>query len=144
MLDWAGMQRPNLVVCAGRELFGSFFPPLLQTQLSRQFRWHREGARRSNPVLRRRLATAQARITTWDSPQFSEDLPRLAPKLRIIAHCGGKVKSRFPRSLFDELTITTAPVPMARATAELGAALLMPASPFHALPTGFGRIGLHE
>jgi phosphoglycerate dehydrogenase-like enzyme len=48
----------------------------------------------------------------------------LAPQLRIIAHCGGEVKSRFARPLFDELTITTAPAPMARATAEMGAALL--------------------
>jgi phosphoglycerate dehydrogenase-like enzyme len=119
------MERPNLVVCAGRELFNSFFPPLLQTRLSRRFRWQREGARRINPVFRQKLAAAQALITTWDSPHFSEDLPRLAPKLRIIAHCGGEVKSRFARPLFDELTITTAPVPMARATAELGAALLL-------------------
>src|SRR2546429_4029052 len=103
------MQRPNLVVCAGRELFHSFFSPLLQTRLSRSFRWQREGARRINPGLRRGLASAKAMVTTWDSPQFSEDLPRLAPELRIIAHCGGEVKSRFARSLFDELTITTAP-----------------------------------
>jgi phosphoglycerate dehydrogenase-like enzyme len=35
------------------------------------------------------------------------------------------VKSRFALSLFHELTITAAPVPMARATAELGATLLL-------------------
>jgi phosphoglycerate dehydrogenase-like enzyme len=119
------MERPNLVVCAGSELFHSFFSPLLQTRLSRRFHWQREGARRINRVLKQKLAAAQALITTWDSPQFSEDLPRLAPKLRVIAHCGGEVKSRFARPLFDQFTITTAPVPMARATAELGAALLL-------------------
>jgi phosphoglycerate dehydrogenase-like enzyme len=43
----------------------------------------------------------------------------------MIAHCGGEVKSRFARPLFDALTITTAPAPMARATAEMGAALLL-------------------
>jgi phosphoglycerate dehydrogenase-like enzyme len=52
-------------------------------------------------------------------------LPLLAPQLRIIAHCGGEVKSRFSRSLFKRLTITNAPAPMARSTAELGAALLL-------------------
>lgn len=77
------------------------------------------------PALRRKLLTAQALITTWDSPNFSEDLLRLAPQLRIIAHCGGEVKSRFARPLFEKLTITTAPGPMARATAEMGAALLL-------------------
>ena len=89
------------------------------------FRWNRNGARKLTPALRRALKTAEALVTTWDSPHFSEDLPRLAPKLRVIAHCGGEVKSRFALSLFDELTITAAPVPMARATAELGAALLL-------------------
>ena len=64
-------------------------------------------------------------MTTWDSPHFGDDLPVLAPQLRMIAHCGGEVKSRFSRSLFKRLTITNAPAPMARATAELGAALLL-------------------
>jgi phosphoglycerate dehydrogenase-like enzyme len=71
------------------------------------------------------LTSANALITTWDSPRFSLDLLRLAPDLRVIAHCGGEVKSRFPKSLFRKLTITNAPVPMARATAEMGATLLL-------------------
>ncbi len=119
------MPRPNLVVCGGRELFASFFPPALQKRLSRGFRWERDGAREMTPALRQKLKAAQALITTWDSPRFSRALLEIAPRLRIIAHCGGEVKSRFARSLFDDLTITTAPEPMARATAELGAALLL-------------------
>jgi phosphoglycerate dehydrogenase-like enzyme len=43
----------------------------------------------------------------------------------MIAHCGGEVKSRFSRFLFKRLTITNAPAPMARSTAEMGAALLL-------------------
>jgi phosphoglycerate dehydrogenase-like enzyme len=117
--------RPELIVCAGPELFRSFFPPPQQQQLSRLFRWRREGARTITPALRRKLLTAQALITTWDSPQFSEDLLQQAPQLRIIGHCGGEVKSRFSRSLFDRLTITNAAGPMARTTAELGATLLL-------------------
>ncbi len=76
-------------------------------------------------ALRTKLATAEALITTWDSPPFSEDMLQLAPQLRMIAHCGGEVKSRFARSLFEKLTITNAPEPMARAAAEFGAALLL-------------------
>jgi phosphoglycerate dehydrogenase-like enzyme len=49
----------------------------------------------------------------------------MAPKLRFIGHCGGEVKSRFAASLFERLTITNAAGPMARATAELGAAFLV-------------------
>jgi phosphoglycerate dehydrogenase-like enzyme len=45
--------------------------------------------------------------------------------LRIIAHCGGEVKSRFAARLFDKLIITNAANPMARATAELGATFLL-------------------
>lgn len=77
------------------------------------------------PALRRGLADAQAMITTWDSPRFGDELLTIAPKLRVIAHCGGEVKSRFQGSLLDTLTITTAPEPMARATAELAATLLL-------------------
>ena len=119
------MPRPQLIVCAGPDLFASFFPPLQQQRLSRSFLWRREGARTITPALRRKLLTAQSLITTWDSPRFSEALLGLAPQLRIIGHCGGEVKKRFTRSLFDKLTITNAPGPMARATAELGAALLL-------------------
>lgn len=119
------MPRPQLIVCAGEELFASFFSAEQKRRLSLRFRWERDGARTVTPALRRKLKTAEALVTTWDSPHFSEDLPRLAPKLRVIAHCGGEVKSRFALSLFDDLTITTAPAPMARATAELGAALLL-------------------
>jgi phosphoglycerate dehydrogenase-like enzyme len=125
MVDWARMSRPHLIVCAGQDLFASLFSPAQQGRLSGLFRWHRDGARKMTPALRRKLLTAEALITTWDSPNFSEDLLRLAPQLRIIAHCGGEVKSRFARPLFEKLTITTAPAPMARATAEMGAALLL-------------------
>ena len=47
-------------------------------------------------------------MTTWDSPHFGETCV-LAPELRIIAHCGGEVKSRFAAPLFKRLTITAAP-----------------------------------
>ncbi len=121
------MPLPQLVVCAGEDLFASFFSPPQLRRLSRLFRWNWDGMRTITPALRRKLKTAEAHVTTWDSPHVSEDLPCLAPKLRIIAHYGGEVKSRFALSLFHEfheLTITAAPVPMARATAELGHTLV--------------------
>jgi phosphoglycerate dehydrogenase-like enzyme len=117
------MPRPRLIVCAGPDLFGSFFTAAQKRQLSRSFEWRRDGARTLSGV--KNLANVQALITTWDSPSFSEDLLRLAPHLRIIAHCGGEVKARFARKLFKALAISNAPIPMARATAEMGAALLL-------------------
>ena len=117
--------RSRLLISAGRELFASFFSPAQEARLSRLCSWESNGSRSADARFNRRLATADALITTWDSPQFGEDLLKTAPKLRIIAHCGGEVKSRFAARLFDKLTITNAANPMARATAELGAAFLL-------------------
>src|SRR5882672_2621944 len=119
------MRRPALLISAGKELFGSFFSPQQQRRLSGRFQWTRQESAKLNPEFQRELISTEALITTWDSPSFGDDLPRLAPQLRVIAHCGGEVKSRFSRSLFERLTITNAPAPMARATAELGATFLM-------------------
>ena len=119
------MRRSSLLISAGEELFASFFPRQEQQRLSHLFRWERQGTSKLTADFRQSLSTAQALVTTWDSPHFGDDLPLLAPQLRMIAHCGGEVKSRFSRSSFKRLTITNAPAPMARATAEMGAALLL-------------------
>jgi phosphoglycerate dehydrogenase-like enzyme len=118
------MSRPNIIVCAGQELFDSFFPSPQAKRLSKLFRWQLEEGR-DRKKLNRTISTAQALITSWDSPRFSEELLESAPNLRIIAHCGGEVKSRFARPLFERLTITNAADPMARAAAEMGAAFLL-------------------
>jgi phosphoglycerate dehydrogenase-like enzyme len=89
------------------------------------FVWERVGGRKISAAFRRQLGTADAIVTTWDSPSFDDSLRMMAPQLRIIAHCGGEVKSRFARPLFEKLTITNAAEPMARATAELGATFLL-------------------
>jgi phosphoglycerate dehydrogenase-like enzyme len=119
------MPRSKLIVCAGQELFSSFFSPAQQKRLTEAFVWERDASRQITPALIRKLQSAQALITTWDSPKFSADLVAAAPNLRIIAHCGGEVKSRFAHPLFDQLTITAGPGPMARSTAEMGAAFLL-------------------
>jgi phosphoglycerate dehydrogenase-like enzyme len=116
--------RPRLLVSAGPDLFASFFPPAHEARLSRLLSWERIGTRTANMAFTRKLATSDCLVTTWDSPYFGADLLHSAPQLRMIAHCGGEVKSRFAPTLFDKLTITNAPNPMARATAELGAAFL--------------------
>jgi len=118
------MSRPSLLISAGEELFASFFSQE-QRRLSRLFQWKRFGSRKLSADFKQSLGTTQALVTTWDSPHFDDDLSLLAPQLRMIAHCGGEVKSRFSRSLFKRLTITNAPAPMARATAEFGATLLL-------------------
>src|SRR5678815_492031 len=117
--------RPRLLVSAGRTLFASFFSPEQQERMSRNFDWVRTGARSSNASFLRQLANVDCLVTTWDSPFLDKHTVVNAPRLRIIAHCGGEVKSRFAASLFDKLTITNAAEPMGRATAEMGAAFLL-------------------
>jgi phosphoglycerate dehydrogenase-like enzyme len=119
------MRPPSLLISAGEALFSSFFSPREQRRLGHTFRWERHGARTITADFRQALRSADALVTTWDSPRFGDDLIHLAPQLRIVAHCGGEVKSRFSPSSFERLTITNAAEPMARATAELGAALLL-------------------
>jgi phosphoglycerate dehydrogenase-like enzyme len=117
--------RPRILVSAGRDLFASFFSSGLQTRLSRSFSWKLIESDKINFEFCRELKAADAIVTTWDSPRLDDDVVRSAPKLRLISHCGGEVKSKFAPELFDKLTITNAADPMARATAELGAAFLM-------------------
>jgi phosphoglycerate dehydrogenase-like enzyme len=117
--------RQRIMISAGKDLFKSFFSREHQARLTRLFDWEVDGARSASRGFNRKLAVANALITTWDSPRFDEKLLDIAPKLRMIAHCGGEVKSRFASPLFDQLTITNAAGPMAFATAELGAALIL-------------------
>jgi phosphoglycerate dehydrogenase-like enzyme len=120
--------RPRLVVLAPDALFRSFFDEARQRRLGRAYRWTRAGNRTLDRRLRVAIAEADGLVTTWDSPRFGEELLRHAPRLRIIGHCGGEVKARFARPLFERLTITNAPGPMARYVAELAVTFLLHAA----------------
>jgi phosphoglycerate dehydrogenase-like enzyme len=115
--------KPRLVVLAPEGLFRSFFDEARRRRLGRSFRWRRVGR-----GVRAPLADADGLVTTWDSPRFGPELPEIAPRLRIIGHCGGEVKGRFARPLFRRLTITNAPAPMARHVAELAVTFLLHAA----------------
>jgi phosphoglycerate dehydrogenase-like enzyme len=116
---------PRLLVLAPDALFRSFFDGARQRRLSRIFRWTRSGAATLDGVPRVALAAADALVTTWDSPRFPEDALRGAPRVRVIAHCGGELKGRFAAPLFERITITNAPGPMAGYVAELALATLL-------------------
>jgi phosphoglycerate dehydrogenase-like enzyme len=122
------MPRRRLVVLAPATLFGSFFDAPRRKRLSRGFDWTRIAGKRLTPRLRRRLRDADALVTTWDSPRFGEELVTIAPRLRMVAHCGGEVKGRFARPLFERLVIANAPGPMAQRVAELAVTFLLMAA----------------
>ena len=117
--------KPRLLVLAPEALFQSFFDRGRQRRLGRSFRWRLHPDRRVTPRLRAALAKADALVTTWDSPRLDEGLLELAPRLRLIGHCGGEVKGRFARPLLRRLTVTHAPAPMAGVVAELAVAFLL-------------------
>jgi phosphoglycerate dehydrogenase-like enzyme len=121
-------RQPRLLVLAPETLFGSFFDAALQRRMSRRFGWRRVPGRRISAAMRLALREADALITTWDSPAFGDELLRLAPRLRVIGHCGGEVKSRFAKPLFERLTIVNAPGPMAGFVAELAVTFLLHAA----------------
>jgi phosphoglycerate dehydrogenase-like enzyme len=118
-------RRPRVLVLAPEALFRSFFDPAAQRRLTRAFRWSRSAARTLDAVPRAVRAEAEALITTWDSPRFPADALDAAPRVRVIGHCGGEVKGRFAVPLFDRVTITNAPGPMAGYVAELAVAVLL-------------------
>jgi phosphoglycerate dehydrogenase-like enzyme len=126
MLDSARfMTKPIIAVLSGEELFASFFDERRKKRLSASWSWTLVPAKRYDAEVMSSLATADALITTWDSPHLSAETMKQMRSVRIIAHCGGEVKKRFEASLFRKLVIVNTPGPMARPTAELGAALLM-------------------
>jgi phosphoglycerate dehydrogenase-like enzyme len=116
---------PRILVCSNLKLFSSFFTPAQQERLNQIGCWERHASRTVDGNLRRKLREADALVTTWDSPVFTEALLQWAPALRMIGHCGGEVKRRFARPLFERLTITNAPAPMARHVAELAVTFLL-------------------
>jgi phosphoglycerate dehydrogenase-like enzyme len=119
------MARPRVLVLAPAALYRSFFDAPRRRRLSRAGRVTRIAAPALTPRLRAALREADALVTTWDSPVFGEELLSLAPRLRIVAHCGGELKRRFARPLFERLTIANAPGPMAPYVAELAVTFLL-------------------
>ena len=119
------MTKPIIAVLAGEDLFASFFDEGRKKRLTTLSRWSLVPVQKYDAAAISRLCGADALITTWDSPFFSADTLKKMKSVRIIAHCGGEVKKRFETSLFRKLTIVNTPEPMAKPTAELGAAFLL-------------------
>jgi phosphoglycerate dehydrogenase-like enzyme len=119
------MTKPIIAVLSGQDLFASFFDENRKKRLDRFSRWMLVPDQKYDAAVISRLAAAEALITTWDSPYLSVETMKRLPSVRIIVHCGGEVRKRFDRSLFKKLVIANTPEPMAKPTAELGAAFLL-------------------
>lgn len=119
------MTRPNILVLASDALFPHFFSEKDQQRLDEVADWTRSSLREDSPVLRDQIASADVLMTTWHSPFLTTEMLGARPRVKLIAHCGGEVKSRVAEPIFDYVTITNAADPMARGVAEMTLALVL-------------------
>ena len=117
------MTRPNVLVLASDVLFQHFFTERALQKLAEVTSWRRSALREDSLELRNEIASADVLMTTWHSPFLTAKM--LAPRVKLIAHCGGEVKSRVAEEVFDFVTITNAADPMARGVAEMALALIL-------------------
>jgi phosphoglycerate dehydrogenase-like enzyme len=115
--------RRNVLVLATDVLFQHFFTDASLQKLSEVADWTRYALREDSSQLRAEIANADVLMTTWHSPFLTAEM--LGPRVKLIAHCGGEVKSRVSEDLFDTVTITNAAAPMARGVAEMALALML-------------------
>jgi phosphoglycerate dehydrogenase-like enzyme len=118
-------QRPNVLVLASDPLFAHFFSGSSLDRLSTYTHWTRYPQREDSSQLREQIAETDILMTTWHSPFLKLEMLGTVPRVKLIAHCGGEVKSRVAEELFDQLVITNAADPMAHGVAEMALALML-------------------
>ena len=119
------MTRPNVLVLASDVLFQHFFSDDSLAKLGEVTSWTRSALRDDSPELRSEIANADVLITTWHSPFLTREMFGEKPRVKLIAHCGGEVKSRVAEEIFSFVTITNAADPMARGVAEMAVGLML-------------------
>jgi phosphoglycerate dehydrogenase-like enzyme len=123
--DASGPARPRVLVLASDVLFSHFFPESARARLSEVAEWSQHAGRDDSAQLRAEIALADVLMTTWHSPFLRMDMLGTQPCVRLIAHCGGEVKSRMEEAVFDHVTVTNAAEPMAAPVAEMALALML-------------------
>jgi phosphoglycerate dehydrogenase-like enzyme len=106
-------------------LFQHFFTERSLRKLEEVSSWSRSALREDSPELRSEIANADVLMTTWHSPFLTADMLGEERRVKLIAHCGGEVKSRVAEEIFEFVTITNAADPMARGVAEMALALAL-------------------
>jgi phosphoglycerate dehydrogenase-like enzyme len=115
----------RLLILASDVLFPHFFSDGALTRLSEVANWSRYAMRDDSPALRAEIATADVLMTTWHSPFLRMEMFGPVPRVQLIAHCGGEVKSRVEEKVFDRITVTNAADPMAAPVAEMAMAMAL-------------------
>jgi phosphoglycerate dehydrogenase-like enzyme len=119
------MSLPSVLILASDVLFEHFFSATAQERLSEVSNWTRYSRREDSELMRKQIAEADVLMTTWHSPFLIREMLGAKPRVKLIAHCGGEVKSRVADELFDYVTITNAADPMANGVAEMALGLML-------------------
>ncbi len=121
----ARKENPAVLILTSDALFPHFFSKAALGRLSALTTWRHSTEHTDSPQLREMIAGADALVTTWHSPFITEQMLGSSPRVRLIAHCGGEVKSRMEESIVDLVTVTNAPEAMAAPVAEMALALML-------------------
>jgi phosphoglycerate dehydrogenase-like enzyme len=117
--------RPSVLILTSGALFPHFFSEASLRRLNAVADWQQSTERTDSPQLRDMVADSDALVTTWHSPFITVQMLGRTPRVRLIAHCGGEVKSRMEESVVDLVTVTNAPGAMAVPVAEMALALVL-------------------
>src|SRR5947207_8241744 len=123
--DRGRAMRPRLLLLASDVLFSHFFPESVLARLNQIADWSRHAGCEDSPELRALMAQSDALMTTWHSPFLNAEMFDEGSRVRLIAHCGGEVKSRISEKVFDRITVTNAAEPMAQPVAEMALGLIL-------------------
>jgi phosphoglycerate dehydrogenase-like enzyme len=120
-----GPSKPRVLVLASDVLFLHFFAEGGLARLSKVAEWSRHAGREDSGDLRAQIAQADVLMTTWHSPFLRMPMFGAPTRVRLIAHCGGEVKSRMDEEVFEHFIVTNAAEPMAAPVAEMALALML-------------------
>src|SRR5690242_2041901 len=93
-VEAGGAARPRVLLLASDALFPHFFPEPVLARLGEVAQWSRYSGREDSQELREAMAQSDALMTTWHSPFLRAEMFGPRQRVRLIAHCGGEVKSR--------------------------------------------------
>ncbi len=118
-------RKPQVLVLTSPALLPHFFPESLLARLSRVADCAVNHERQDTAELRTRLEASDALLTTWHSPFLRLKMLGSPPRVKLIAHAGGEIRSRMEDDVLRAVTVTNAPGAMAGPVAEMALAMVL-------------------
>lgn len=115
----------KLVILSSDVLLEHFFSESARERLSKVVDWSQYSGREGSDPLNKVVQSADILMTTWHSPFLKMEMFGPRPRVALIAHCGGEVKSRMEEQILNHITVTNAAEPMAAPVAEMALALTL-------------------